>query len=463
MKSRSRFVNASRQRDTTTYNGAVTNSTSLNNIVDLFFIAGASRTMSESDIQEMIAGAFAEDPELTTRVIQWAGDIRQGAGERRFFRTALDYLYKHEYSTFSKIMKKVPELNRWDSLFDFYQDDAVVDYICTCLKNNEALLAKWLPREGKAGNQKLRQRVMKKLKMSPRSYRQTVARLSKTVEQQMSRINFNEINYSHVPSQAMHKYAKAFGKKDTERFSDFLNNVKDGKDKINAGAIFPHQLYQAYKDGETDRVIAQWESLPDYLADTNKRILPVCDVSGSMLCAKGLPMAISVALGVYLSERNKSVFKDAFITFSERPQMNYLQGTVLQRFAQLRRADWGMSTNLQRTFELVLHTAIENKLTDDEVPETLLIISDMEFNECANYTNYDRIKLLYNHYGFQMPNLIFWNVNGRSGNCPVTCDEQGTAMISGASPAIIKSVLSGEEMTPEAVLRRTVMKKRYDY
>jgi len=470
MKSPSRFVNASRQKDSLTENGAVTNSTTLSNTVDLFFLAGACRQMDDATVSAAIQRAFNEDKELATRVILWAGDIRGGAGERRFFKLGLRFLHLNAPAIYNSVMYKVPDLNRWDSLFEFAKyHGPTMDFIAhELIDNRDALLAKWMPREGKSLNQDFRLAFMSNTKLTPRNYRQLLANTSRTVEQQMSRKEFGDINYSHVPSQAMNRYRTAFHKQDGERFTQYIEKVTSGEEKINAGAIFPYQLYEAWSlerciDAGID---AQWNWLPDYLKDSEKQILPVCDVSGSMMCANGLPMAISVSLGVYLAERNRSIFKDAFVTFSEAPQMHYLQGaTATAKFAELSRAEWGMNTNLNAVFSGLLRTAVENNLPPSDLPETLLVISDMEFDRCAaRQTNFDAIKQMYENSDYKMPDLVFWNVAARSDkNFPVRYNQQGVALVSGASPSIVKAILSGEELTPEAVMKRAIMNKRYDF
>lgn len=176
----------------------------------------------------------------------------------------------------------------------------------------------------------------------------------------------------------------------------------------------------------------------------------------------GLPMSISVSLWVYLSERNQSSFKDAFITFSENPVMQYLQGTVTQRFRQLNRAQWDMNTDLMKVFSLILNTAVRDNLTQKDMPDSILIISDMEFDEaCWGRTNYQTIKVMYESAALKMPNIVFWNVNGRVWNSPVKYNEAGTALVSWASPAIIKSLLGWEDMSPIGIMMKTLNSERY--
>jgi hypothetical protein len=193
---------------------------------------------------------------------------------------------------------------------------------------------------------------------------------------------------------------------------------------------------------------------------SKERILPVCDVSGSMT---GLPMDVSVSLGLYISERNEGIFKDAFMTFSDIPEMVYIpEGlSVVDKLRYISRANWGMSTNLQATFKLILKTAVRNSLPEDEMPTKVLIISDMEFNECGRNTNLDEVRTQYELNGYKMPEIIFWNVNGRIGNVPARADEPGIGLVSGFSPAILTAILSGSGFTPLDLMMKAVDSERY--
>lgn len=197
---------------------------------------------------------------------------------------------------------------------------------------------------------------------------------------------------------------------------------------------------------------------------STERILPMCDVSGSMNDNGGLPMDVSVALGIYISERNEGIFKDAFLTFSSNPEMQYLKGSLTQRMRQLSSAAWGMSTNLQASFDLILNSAIRENIPSEEMPTKLLIISDMEFNTATRdnrSTNLDVIRAKYNQSGYVMPEIIFWNVNGRLGNSPAQVQDQGVGLVSGFSPSILKSILKGKVYGPEQLMLDTVMTDRY--
>lgn len=457
MNSNSKLVNATRQNDSLTTNGMVTNSTSLKSCVDMFFLAGASRNMSEKDIELLFQKSLVEDPMIALKLMFWARDPRGGAGERRFFRVCSKFLNKNYLNYLEKNINQIPEYGRWDDIFDL-DDKLVLPLIKEGLEKENGLLGKWLPRKGAFAN-----KVRKYMKLNPKEYRQLLVGLSNTIEQKMCAKEWDTIMYKSVPSCAMNKYRKAFYKNDENRFTEYISLVNDGKEEIKAGVLFPHQLYQAYCNGENkDAVEAQWKHLIDYMADSNERIIPVCDVSGSMI---GLPMDVSISLGIYISERNKSIFKDAFITFSSNPKMQYLKGTLYERIRQLSQAEWGMNTNLEAVYKLILDKAVTNKLSENDMPTKILIISDMEFDRCANNSSddaFNMIRRMYSDSGYKMPEIIFWNVKGRLGNVPTGFDTKSVGLVSGFSPSILKSILQGSIDTPEGLMLRTINSERYE-
>ena len=212
----------------------------------------------------------------------------------------------------------------------------------------------------------------------------------------------------------------------------------------------------------------QWKSLPNFMEGSTERILPVVDVSGSMSCEVGgnpnlSCMDVAISLGMYISERSEGNFKDAFITFSENPQLQYLKGNLKQRLKQLMNADWGMSTNIEKVFRLILTQAKKNNVSEDMMPTKIMILSDMQFNQATDrYSkSYDMIEKMYEEEGYKKPSIIFWNLNGRGGNFPVEFDKEGTALVSGFSPSILKSIIKGKNMTPESILMDTVNDERY--
>jgi hypothetical protein len=466
---KSALINATRkEKKVYTKNGAKTNATSLNSVLDMFFLAGASRNMSENQIKDVFIKAFAENRTLALKCLFWARDIRGGAGERRFFRIIWKYLTYNYPEIIKSIRRYVPRYGRWDDLF-FEEKVARLckPTIKRGLNNNDALLAKWLPRKGKMAHI-----IRNMLEMSPRHYRKKIVSLSNTVEQQMCAKQWGDIKYPSVPSVAMNKYRKAFYRNDENRFTAYINSVTKGTSKINADAIFPHTLVRAMYEGgnRKEAVEAQWNNLPNYMEGSNDRILPVCDTSGSMTSPNNLPMDVSLALGVYISERNEGIFKDAFMTFSAKPEMHNVKGTLYERLMQIRNANAGFNTNLVKTFELILSAATLHNVPKHHMPTKILVISDMEFdstgfNDQNKYSkrflsNFDSIKSRYEQSGYTMPTLVFWNVNGRPENVPATIDDR-VGLVSGFSPSILKSILNGNIYSPVQLMLRTINTDRY--
>lgn len=452
------LVNATRQYNSTTANGAITHSTSLNYCLDLFFLAGASRYMSESDILIAFNRACAENKNLAYKILFWARDARGGAGEKRFFQVVMQHMSRFNTYDYDQLAIYIPEFGYWKDIFKIEKPNKNnLNWLSTQLEEspNANLLAKWFPRKGEWFVA-----MHKYLNITPKEFRKKLVSMTKVVETQMCANEWSEINYSQVPSVAMNKHRKSFFNRDGKRYGEYIADVQAGKQKINASVLFPHQLYQAICNGDDAAAVeAQWNALPNYMEGSTERILPVCDVSGSM---EGLPMDVSISLGIYISQRNEGIFKDAFLTFSETPEMNYLKGNLYQKMLQLKKANWGYSTNLQATFDLILDSAIRESLPESEMPTKLLIISDMEFNDAdQNRTNLDAIRAKYSESGYKMPEIVFWNVNGRLGNVPASAKDSGIGLVSGFSPSILKSVLQGEIYSPEQLMLDTVDTARY--
>lgn len=453
-----------------TNNGALTNKSTLSSLVDLFFIAGASRG---NDLSALFAKAYAEDEFLSLRMVQWIRDAREGAGERQQFRNLFGWLIRNHKDAALAVLTKVPELGRWDDILIGLRstiESEVVELIREGLANQNGLLAKWLPRKGEDAV-----RLRRLLGMTPKQYRKTIVNLSNTVEQAMCAGKWDEIKYNQVPSVAFARYKRAFTKRAPEKFQTFVKKVQAGEAKINASAVFPYDIVRSLRNSnqkvERDAANEQWKALPNWLEGSDERMLVVADVSGSMTSwgygvdrknvGSVTPMDICISLAIYMSEKLTGPFKDAFITFSNKPTLQVTSGTLHNRIKQLETAQWDMNTDLQAVFTLVLNTAIKNKLPESAMPTKIVIVSDMEFDRCA-HGNVDGIRAKFAAAGYNLPQLVFWNVNGRPGNNPVTQHKSGTALISGFSPAIAKSILGSQLMTPESVMLKTLMNPRYD-
>lgn len=453
------LVQALKQEDSYTANGMLTNSTSLDACVDLFFLGGATRRWYIDSIQNIWVKAYTENPSLAIKILFWIRDCRGGAGEKRFFQTVMSYVYKTDRDLYSHLVIHVEKFGYWKDIFKSAEPDTdILNYLDHQLKesDNSGLLAKFFPRKGQWFKA-----MHKYLGCTPKELRKRIVSMSKTVEQKMCAQDWSSIQYEHVPSVAMKNYQRAFSVHDEKRYNKYIEKVLAGKASINASVLHPHELIGKLDRDNIDAIQAQWNNLIDYMADSEERILPVCDVSGSMA---GTPMEVSVGLGLYISERNRSCFKDHVLTFSAQPQFHHIVGNnIFERARSLYTADWGMNTDLDKVFQLILDKAVRFDVSVNDMPTKILIISDMEFDACAKGgTALQMIEKEYEEHGYTMPEIIFWNVNGRIGNIPAKCDVKGVGLVSGFSPAILQSVLKGEIESPTELMLRTVTVDRYD-
>lgn len=453
-----------------TENGCKTNLSSLDANLDLFFAIGSSR---KKDITPLFVKALVEDKNLAIRNLLHARDIRNGLGERQTFKdlliTALDYLSSEESE---KVISMIPELGRYDdlqTLFGTKYEHLAVSVWLEGIKSGNMLAAKWCPVKDKKGAKPLR----KALNLKEVEWRKMIVPLRDTVEQKMCAKEFGLIDYSKLPSVASARYMSAFHKNDTARYQEYKDSLVKGEAKVNAGAVYPYDITKALKHSRhnSDVANAQWKALPNYLEGNDERILPIVDVSGSMTSpvagnSNVSCMDVAVSLGLYISERTEGLFKDVFMTFSERPTLVKVEGTLEQKVRQMESSSWGMSTDIQAVFTTLLGVAKKHSLPEEHMPTKLLIVSDMQFNSCIrngeSLTAYDMCKAEYEDAGYKLPQLVFWQVNAKSGNIPVTKTTTGTALVSGFSPTILTSLLGGN-LNPISVMKNALLVDIYNW
>lgn len=476
------FANAinSTPKKTRTTNGMVTNKSSLSAAVDLFFQIGAARNQSAQQIAGLFAKAYGEDPIVATKILFYARDIRGGAGERKVFRNIMLHLERMNPDLVKGLLPLVPEYGRWDDLLIFSTPEVknvAYEVIRVGLfEEANGLCGKWMPRKGPVAAD-----LRNFLGLSPKQYRKTLVALSDTVEQKMCAGQWSEINYSHVPSVAAKRLQKAFKRNDTERYAAYVDALTKGVKgvKINASAIFPHDvlkgLYSAYSwrgnaPVDTRLIKAQWDALPNYLAE-GASILPMIDTSGSMGCTVGgttTAIEVAVALGLYVAEKNKGAFHGVWLNFNSNSHLKKLNGDIVSMAQSLYHDnDWGGSTNLESAFNAVLNTAIAGNVSQEDMPKTILIMSDMQFNQCvsnANASAMQMIKQKYQRAGYELPNVVFWNLNAHANQSPALQGDTGVALVSGYSPAILSTILGAdpEEFTPRSIMLKKLNDERYN-
>ena len=460
---------------TLTTNGANTHVTTHNECLDFFALGGAMREKTEQDILNLFNAAYASDKLLAMKLLFYIRDIRGGQGERRTFRIILNDLAKFDPATMSKNLELIPEYGRWDDLyalvdtplekemFSFIKKQFNLDRI----SNTPSLLAKWLKSENasSAETKKLATKTRKALKLSPKQYRKELSRLRQrigVIERLISENKWDEIEYDKIPSNAGFKYSNAFARHDYERYSQFLSKAKNvNMRSVNAEALYPYEIVKrAYKyinywsydnitQTERDALEVYWKNLKDYFAGQSENYSAICvvDTSGSM---EGTPLEVALSLGLYTAERCKGPFKDTFITFSKNPQLQQVVGEdVYAKLENMSSADWDMNTDIKKVFDLLLNKAVKGGLSQETLPQNIFIISDMQFDYCARYEERDANTLLENiaedwkAAGYEMPHLIFWNVNASSRNIPVL-GKGRISYVSGFSPSIFEVVLSNK-------------------
>jgi hypothetical protein len=451
-----------------TANGMTTLVTSLDPCVDLFFQIGSSRG---KELGPQFERAYLADPSIAVRILFWARDVRGGAGERDTFRRLMQQMEANHPEVLERVLHLVPEYGRWDDLTIFSSPRIKLQaysLINRALRSGNGLAAKWMPRRGPIAKE-----LRHYMNETPKGYRKLLVGLTKVVEQQMCARQWEEIRYDHVPSVAAARYQKAFGRHDPTGYTAYKESLASGEGKINAGAIYPYDVIKSVRNGDSQVALAQWEALPNYLGDDF--ILPMVDVSGSMECPVGKNknitcMDVAVSLGLYLADKQQGVFKDAFLTFSAQSKIQFLKGDLLQKIRQLKSSDWGMNTSIESAFSEILRVAKSGSVSQEQLPKILLVLSDMEWDAATrsygsnpNPRGYDMARAQFAAAGYDLPRIVFWNLNARSdgSNVPVRFDEAGTALVSGFSPSIMKSILSAKTFTPVDIMMETINGERY--
>lgn len=465
---------------TLTENGAVTHRSTLSHCLDLFSTIGAIRKASEEEILSRFYKAFAEDRDLAMKTLFFARDIRGGLGERRVFRTIVKDLANREPAVLRKNIALIPEYGRFDDLLELMDTpcekdalEAIRTQLQKDLEGEEvSLLAKWLPSVN-ASNMRtvlLGKKIADYLGMTDREYRKTLVDLREKIRILENNLREKDytFDYSKQPSKAMHKYRQAFWRNDKERYGRFLKKVQQGKATLHTGTLMPYEIIaplfsRGISAEERITMDTTWNALEDF--GTEENALVVVDGSGSMYgWGEPRPIEVALSLGIYLAERNRGAFRNHFITFSETPQLVEIKGEdIAEKVQYCAKFNEVANTNLQAVFELILHTAVKYNLPQEELPQKLYIVSDMEFDMCAKgaeLTNFDYAKRLYASHGYSLPQVVFWNVCSRNVQQPVTKNEVGVALISGCTPRLF-AMVAGGITSPYQLMLDTLSSDRY--
>ena len=468
---------------TRTENGAVALNTTGSACLDLFGTVGALRDAEENRVHTLFAEAYRENPLTATKIAFYARDIREGLGERKTFRELLQYMAQKHPEALTQNLDLIGVFGRYDDLYCLIGTPLEEEMWAAMKRQFEedrenleqgnaiSLLAKWI-KTADASSEKTRKLgilTAQKLGYSVYDFKRIVRRMRKhinVVECLMSAGRWDEIKYSQVPGRAMMIYRKAFARHDEEGFGAFVSRAVSGEETIHSATLYPYDIVEKilYQNEYSDVLEAQWQQLPNYVeAGTNAIVM--ADVSGSMTWSGGRPLATSVGLAIYFAERNTGAYHNLFMTFSGNPHVVILKGeTLSQKVTYVSNVDWGQNTDLEAAFDKVLHIAVTNHTPKSEMPKSIIVISDMEIDNCGNreWTFYDQMAHKYASYGYEIPNVVFWNVNSRNDVFHADKNRKCVQLCSGQSVATFKQLMSCINCTPVEMMHRVIDSERYD-
>jgi len=497
-----KFAEAMKFESTKAYteNGATAINTTGSELLDFFSTCGSLREADNTRIERLFADAYNVDPLLATKCLFYCRDIRGGLGERRTFRILLKYLANKHPEALKQNIELIPEYGRFDDLYELIGTTLEQDmwiYVNSQIKRDLllmrenkscSLLAKWLKTantKGSVETAKLGKYTAKKLGMSVKVYNGILKSLRshiKVVEQKMCARKWNEIDYPSIPSRAAYIYRMAFAKHDEARYKEYLDSLSKGETKVNASTLYPYDIIEAYGKTVSDddywtvyndffRIVncntkedklleAQWKSLPNYV-DGEVNAIVIADTSGSMM---GRPINAAVSLAVYFAERNKGAFHNLWMSFSDNSDIHRLRGeSLLQKLQSINRENWGFNTNLEEAFDNILYIAVANNISNDEMVKSIIIISDMEIDNCCSseWLFYDAMAKRYREHGYDLPNVVFWNVNSRHDVFHADANRKGVQLVSGSSPSAFKYLIGSVGKTPVELMLDVLNSPRY--
>ena len=469
---------------TRTENGGLTRKSTESKVLDMFAMGGSYRKRSDEDVILLFKNAFEEDRTLAMKCLFYLRDVRGGQGERRFFRTAFRWLCNEYPSVARRNLENVSEYGRWDDLiyvtegtsvqtaaFNFIKHQLALDVQC----KTPSLLAKWMPSQNasNAETKRLGHELANFLGMSSREYRKTLSILRARInvlERLMSANRWDEIEFDKIPSKAGLVYRNAFARRDiiAKKYETF---AKSKTTKVNAEALYPHDIaHRAFNMRGMDiqapeRLMLQkyWDNLKDFYNGREENGIAVVDTSGSMY---GTPLEAAVSMGAYIADKAHGPFANHFITFSSCPELVRFEGVdIVDKFNRCKHAAWGGSTNIQAVFDMLLATAKNAHVRAEDMPTRIYIFSDMEFNQCVTFektisrsrwgygstvnsigevnSDLENIKKEWARAGYEMPQVIFWNLDARHNHIPAI--GEGFSYVSGFSPSMIDCILSGKD------------------
>lgn len=381
--------------------------------------------------------------------------------------------------------------------------------------NNISLLAKWIPRE-KSSFGWLYQylamdynknfistaitdlQIKKAILKCKTEYRKIISLLNKkldTLQIKQCNQNWSEINFNNVTSISIAKQKKAFlnlNKNGDVRFPDNMDRIacaenfkarikiaisgEEIKGKRVSMADFTKQALELLNNPnkeEIDLLNSQWRD-NETLSSSLANMIAMIDVSGSM---NGDPMNVAISLGIRIA--NKSRLGKRVLTFSNKPSWVNLEpyDDFFSQVEVIKRADWGMNTNIYAALDMILDGIIQSKLSPEETKDIILVIlSDMQIDEGNNSDKnslYEVMNTKYKEAGlrnfgipFTPPHVLFWNLRSTTG-FPTLSNNSNCSMMSGFNSQLlnqfcengIKSLLNS--CSPWSILIKSLENDRY--
>lgn len=479
---------------TYTENGALTHKSTMSGLLDLFGMGAAYRTRSDVDCIMLFSKAYDEDPVYALKCLFYLRDVRGGQGERRFFRVVTRWLANNKTEAMRRNLKFVPEFGRWDDLYEFIDTKLEKDAFELMRKQlmldvqckTPSLLAKWLKSENTSSSKSraLANKTREAFHMNHKEYRKTLSTLReriKVLERLMSENRWDEIEFDKIPSKAGLVYRNAFARHDLERM---LNNpeiktyaefIKDTETKVNAKTLYPYEVvakaynltyknysyyyHNSFDDNldSTDRAAINkyWDNLKDYFNGCSLDALCMIDTSGSMWGSDAsAPINVAISIGLYAAERARGPFAGHYISFSSRPQLIETAGVdFVDKVRRIYSTNICENTNIEAAFDMLLNTAIKTHCKQSDLPKSIIVVSDMEFDAARGYYNrgnsnintlMESIREKWARHGYCLPHLIYWNCQARQNNIPENIGCGLVSYVSGMSPSIFETILSGK-------------------
>lgn len=452
-----------------TEKGAIQYKSSMNSLVDFFRSAASQREMvlhGEDNILKLFTDAYGANKELAMKIAFWLRDPRGGAGERAASQKIFRTIFNANEDAIIDNLDVLVKYGYWKDIIIYAHNEKVLDYWVDKIKSGDKLAAKWAPRLHSQYHT-LAKSMRDKLGFTNKQYRVMLKESSQTVEQEMANGLFHKINYSHVPSVAMKKYKRAFNRRDRDRFEEWKG---DDTQKANSSVLYPYEAMKIALDEDESLGEKLWANLPDFIKE-GEMIMPIVDVSGSMSfeVVKNISaMNIAISLGIYLAEKNKSKYQNKVITFSKEPNFIDFGGSksLKQKYTKILRGDWGMTTDFEKAYMLILNAAVQGKVAPDQIPTMLLVLSDMQFDEARGargwyndnptHLHMNLIKDAFEEAGYKAPKLVFWNLREAYTGSPAAADSQDVGLVGGFSPSVMKAVLAAEDFNPFSVMLEAI-------